>query len=248
MLAGMSEERPRHTTVDWSAPRRAAAEAAAEAHGTRAGESLRARKKRLTRQQLSDTATAMFLERGFDAVRVSEIARACGVSETTAFNYFPTKESLLLDRWESTSGALREALADTSESPVRAAERLLDQELSALIGWLDAQEDFAQAVAGYRRFGELLHSTPSLRAHQHATTERLTAEAAEALAVRHGTSPAEPEPLIAAIALIGLWQVQARSITTHLETVRTPAQLAEAVAADVRRAVRVLEDGVGRDL
>src|ERR1022692_2399570 len=29
---------------------------------------------------------------------VSEVAAACGVSEKTVFNYFPTKESLLLDR------------------------------------------------------------------------------------------------------------------------------------------------------
>ena len=63
-----------------------------------AAEGLRERKKRLMRQQLSDTATAMFLERGFDEVRVAEIAAACGVSEKTVFNYFPTKEALVLDR------------------------------------------------------------------------------------------------------------------------------------------------------
>src|SRR4030081_1866989 len=73
---------------------------------------LRERKKRLIRQQGSDTATQMFLERGFDAVRVSEIAEACGVSEKTVFNYFPTKESLVLDRWDATMAALRTGLAD----------------------------------------------------------------------------------------------------------------------------------------
>ena len=64
-------------------------------------EGLRERKKRLMRQHLSDTATRMFLERGFDAVRVSEIAEACGVSEKTVFNYFPAKESLILDRLDA---------------------------------------------------------------------------------------------------------------------------------------------------
>jgi Bacterial regulatory proteins, tetR family len=39
---------------------------------------------------------------GFDAVRVADIAMACGVSEKTVFNYFPTKESLVLDRLEIT--------------------------------------------------------------------------------------------------------------------------------------------------
>ena len=44
------------------------------------GEGLRERKKRLMRQLLSDTATRMFLDRGFDAVGVAEVAEACGVS------------------------------------------------------------------------------------------------------------------------------------------------------------------------
>ena len=76
---------------------------------TEAGEDegLRQRKKRLMRQQLSDTATLMFMERGFDAVRVAEVAEACGVSERTVFNYFPNKESLILDRLEATMAALR---------------------------------------------------------------------------------------------------------------------------------------------
>ena len=64
------------------------------------------------RQQLSDTATQMFMERGFDAVRVAEVAEACGVSEKTVFNYFPTKESLILDRLESTMASLTTGLAE----------------------------------------------------------------------------------------------------------------------------------------
>jgi AcrR family transcriptional regulator len=55
----------------------------------------------------------MFLERGFEAVPVAEIAKACDVSEKTVFNYFPTKESLVLDRWDNTAKALRAGLADT---------------------------------------------------------------------------------------------------------------------------------------
>ncbi|MGH3380870.1 MAG: TetR/AcrR family transcriptional regulator, partial [Actinoallomurus sp.] len=78
-------------TVEWTAPR-------TPGTGAPEGEGLRERKKRLMRRQLSDTATQLFMERGFEAVRVAEIAEACGVSEKTVFNYFPTKESLILDR------------------------------------------------------------------------------------------------------------------------------------------------------
>src|SRR6202795_2925587 len=104
-------------------------------------EGLRERKKRLMRQQLSDTATRMFLERGFDAVRVSEVAEACGVSEKTVFNYFPTKESLVLDRLEAMVASLRTGLADAAVPPVQAALRILDRELSAMTGWLTGQDD-----------------------------------------------------------------------------------------------------------
>ncbi|HEX6343080.1 hypothetical protein [Umezawaea sp.] len=39
-------------------------------------------------------------------MRVAEIASACGVSEKTVFDYFPTEQSLVLDLGEATSGAL----------------------------------------------------------------------------------------------------------------------------------------------
>ena len=125
---------------------------------------LRERKKRLMRQQLSDTATQMFLDRGFDSVRVAEIAEVCGVSEKTVFNYFPTKESLILDRLEATMASLRTGLAEPGVAPVQAALRILDGELGAMTSWLAAQDDPAQASAAIRRFGTLIRDTPSLRA------------------------------------------------------------------------------------
>src|SRR5438445_7090556 len=84
---------------------------------------LRERKKRLLRQQLSDAATEMFVERGFDNVRITEIAEACGVSEKTVYNYFPTKESLILDRWQSTPAAMLRGLAAPAGTPTVAASR-----------------------------------------------------------------------------------------------------------------------------
>src|ERR1700747_2634033 len=92
-------------------------------------EGLRERKKRLMRQQLSDTATEMFLERGFDAVRVAEVAEACGGWEKTFFNSFPVKEALVMDRLEATLAALRAGLADPALTPVQAALAILDREL-----------------------------------------------------------------------------------------------------------------------
>jgi AcrR family transcriptional regulator len=224
-------------TVDWTATR------TPEGAPARA-EGLRERKKRLMRQQLTDTATQLFLERGFDAVRVAEVAEACGVSEKTVFNYFPTKESLLLDRFDTTMTGLRAGLAEPEVPPVEAALRLLDAELGAMTSWLAAQDDQARAAAGIMRFGDLIRSTPSLRAHQHDMTERLTAAAAEALAARAGLSPDDPEPQITATALLGLWRIQFQALRKHLDGNHTPAQLHEAVTADVQRAARLIDTGL----
>jgi AcrR family transcriptional regulator len=60
---------------------------------------LRERKKQQVRERISGVATMLFLERGFEAVSVAEIAEAAGVSKMTVFNYFPRKEDLFFDRW-----------------------------------------------------------------------------------------------------------------------------------------------------
>src|SRR5579859_331706 len=62
---------------------------------------LRERKKERTRELIAATARRLFVERGFEEVRVAEIARAAEVSEATVFNYFPTKEDLLYSRLEA---------------------------------------------------------------------------------------------------------------------------------------------------
>ncbi|MEU1518390.1 TetR family transcriptional regulator [Streptomyces sp. NPDC005811] len=223
-------------TVDWTAWRPQTGEPETEG--------LREQKKRLLRQRLSDTATEMFMERGFDAVRVAEIARVCGVSEKTVFNYFPTKESLILDQGEATMAALRTGLADPDHSPVEAALRILAAELRALTSWISAQDDPGRAAAMIRRFGALTRSTPSLRAYHRDMTDRLVTAAAEALARRTGRSPDDPEPQIAATALLGLWAIQFRSLGKHLDGSRTAARVHEAVTADVRRAAKLIDTGL----
>jgi len=225
-------------TVEWTALPALGAEAPA-------AEGLRERKKRLMRQQLSDTATRMFMERGFDAVRVTEIAEACGVSEKTVFNYFPTKEALILDRLELTMASLRTGLAQPGVPPVQAALRILDRELDEITSWLAAQDVPELAGAAIRRFGTLIQDTPALRGYQSDMMDQFVAVAAEVVAKRGGMSPADPEPQIAATALLGLWRIQFHALSRYLDGTRTPAQLHEAVEADVHRAARLIDSGLG---
>lgn len=60
-------------------------------------ESLRARKKLQTRRRIADAAASLFAAKGYDAVTVAGIARFADVSEQTVYNFFPSKELLVLD-------------------------------------------------------------------------------------------------------------------------------------------------------
>ena len=56
----------------------------------------RERRKAETRQRLQEQALRLFVERGFEATTVEQIAAAAGVSHMTFFRYFPTKEDAVL--------------------------------------------------------------------------------------------------------------------------------------------------------
>ncbi|MER6401551.1 TetR/AcrR family transcriptional regulator [Kitasatospora sp. NPDC059973] len=84
-----------------------AVEAAADAALT-----LRERKKRQTARRIWHSAIALFAERGFDEVSVAEIAAAADVSKMTVFNYFPSKEDLVMSPMERHTGEAAEAVRD----------------------------------------------------------------------------------------------------------------------------------------
>ncbi len=86
-----------------------------------------------TRAKIAATASALFLQRGFDAVTVTEIARAAGVSAVTVFNHFPRKEDLFLDRSEDAESLLRAAVAVADQPNAPAVIDALQESLTALV-------------------------------------------------------------------------------------------------------------------
>jgi AcrR family transcriptional regulator len=231
------------------APPRAPQDRASAGQGSTApvaAEGLRERKKRLMRELISDTATMMFLERGFDDVRVSEVAAACDVSEKTVYNYFPTKESLLLDHEEDMTTDIRRALGPTGApiSPVDAVVGLITDELTQLFDRWDEDHDGPMDLGLVHRFMDLIERTPSLRAAQLDMMDRLAEVAARAMAARAGVDPDDPEPQIAADALLGLWRVQYRATRKYSDGTRSPAEVRDRVLAEVRRAARLIDTGL----
>jgi AcrR family transcriptional regulator len=204
-------------------------------------EGLRERKKRLTRQRISDVATAMFVGRGYDNVRISEIAEKVGVSEKTIYNYFPTKESLVFDDADRQLRRLAAAVRDrpAGSSPTAAVVGCLKEDMARLAAALgDGTIDFLPA------FGRMMRETPALRAawgeHRHAMVQTLTAILAE----EAGIDPRDPEPISTARALVSLLELMLDSQMRHVGETTTAAELLPVVTADLDRAARLLDTGL----
>ncbi|MEU5087886.1 TetR/AcrR family transcriptional regulator [Streptomyces sp. NPDC021356] len=156
--------------------------------------SLRERKKRETRQRLSDVATGLFLEHGFEQVTVTEIARAAGLSPMTVFNYFPRKEDLFLDRIPEAIGLVTGAVRGRApdEHPLTALRRLV-------LGLLDAGHPLSGVRDRFVPFLRVAAASPALRARAREAVEELEDALTGALAE---TAPDLPEPrLLAALAV-----------------------------------------------
>ncbi|WP_460067167.1 TetR/AcrR family transcriptional regulator [Streptomyces sp. YKOK-I1] len=140
---------------------------------------LRERKKQRMYQAVSDIAVRMFLERGFEAVSVAEVAAAAEISKPTLFRYFPAKEDLVLHR-----------IADHEREAARVVEAGRAEGVAPLVA---LRRHFLEGIAAHdpvtglndhpavRAFYDLLYGTPSLVARLHAHLERSEAALAEAL-------------------------------------------------------------------
>jgi AcrR family transcriptional regulator len=202
-------------------------------------EGLRERKKRQVRQRISDVATAMFLVHGFDKVTVARIAAACEVSEQTVFNYFPTKESMFLDRSESRTNAVADAIRHrTSVSLVDAVVRVLS---AGIQPGSRGDLDEARQMQVFRLFGNVATGSPALAGARLAESARFTEDVSVALAQRIGANPIDPEVQLATLLIGGLVQVRLRSTFQHVQHATSIASLNEAVSRDFLRAAQLAE-------
>jgi AcrR family transcriptional regulator len=86
-----------------------------------------------TRARIREVSNRLFIDRGYDAVTVAEVAREAGVSSVTVFNHFPRKEDLFLDRTAEVVELVRDTVRDRAAGvdPLAALHetsmRLLDE-------------------------------------------------------------------------------------------------------------------------
>jgi AcrR family transcriptional regulator len=115
----------------------------------------RERKKLRTRALIQQEALRLFLEKGFEATTIQEIAEAADIAPSTFFNYFPTKEDVVLQ--DDLDPVLLEAIhvEPAGLGPITVLRKALHQVFSHLTP--------EQNTIFQRRLG-LLASNPTLRA------------------------------------------------------------------------------------
>jgi len=162
----------------------------------------RSRKRLATRQEISNAATRLFWERGFDRVTVDEIAEAADVGRMTVFNHFPRKEDMFFDREEEGSETVREALRqrDPRVAPIETL-RLLVHRLVA------EQSPYLSFTAEGQNFIETIEGSETLIARARAIRDELAQVVTVALSESVGREPTDPAAHLAANLLLATWTV-----------------------------------------
>jgi AcrR family transcriptional regulator len=182
----------------------------------------RSRKRLATRQGISNAATRLFFERGFDHVTVDEIAAAADVGRMTVFNHFPRKEDMFFDRDEGAREVLREALRqrDPRIPPVEALH-LLAQRLVA------EESPYVEFSARSQGFIATVESSENLKARARAIRDEIAQVVTVALSECVGREPTDPDAYLAAGLLLATWSV---AVLRAHQTFRQSHDTAEANA------------------
>ncbi|WP_018544530.1 TetR/AcrR family transcriptional regulator [Streptomyces sp. LaPpAH-108] len=187
-------------------------------------EGLRERKKRETRQRISDIATGLFLERGFMTVTMTDVAEAADVSVNTVYNYFPAKEDLFFDRADSLVDRLTRWVRgrDAGESAARAVLRELRGEVEAVSPRLGL-------VRGYDRFMRVIHEAPPLRSRLWTLQQEIQDHLAASLREETGAAADDPRPALMAGQICWADQTVFAAIGRAMLAGREPAEVSREV-------------------
>jgi AcrR family transcriptional regulator len=199
---------------------------------------LRERKKQRTRELIADTARELFLERGFDAVTVAEIARKADVDAKTVYNYFPSKPELFYHRLEEFEHAMIDAVRDRRAGVsivVAFGSFVLDRQ--GVLGQADASERL-------RAITRTIVESPTLLAHEQQVFARITASLATAIAAETRARPSDVTPWVVANALIGLHRSLIDYVRREALAGTPNRKLARAVRAQAKKALAALETGL----
>jgi len=135
----------------------------------------RERKKAATRQKIADTALRLFLERGYEAVGIRDVAAEADVAVTTLFSHFASKEALVFEQDDSFEQRLTRAV--TGRAPHEPLVPALRREVEAMVRHCTAD--------GAAPIWRMIDESPALREYE----ESMRLRHAESLAVAIAADP-----------------------------------------------------------
>ncbi|MBR0783833.1 TetR/AcrR family transcriptional regulator [Bradyrhizobium iriomotense] len=162
---------------------------------------LRERKQQQTRERLKRAAMALFLEHGFEATTIDDIAAGADISRRSFFHYFASKEDVVAAWQEDAAAALvTEILArPAEESMLTAAENAI----AAAVKRFDPAE--AAAMSRLKRDNPALHARDQLK------YEKLERALAEGLARRARNKSDQLQARLVAMISTGAMRVGGES-------------------------------------
>lgn len=162
---------------------------------TVSGSSLRERQKEATRRELRSAALRLFDRDGYAGTSVDDIAHAAGVSRSTLFRYFRSKEAIVAGETDDRARLFLRILEErpAEESRLRALEE-------TLVSFADMQrsDDHRPELQLVQR---IIASDPSLSAAQAALTAQWREDVACVLARRGGRRDPDLEDSLASAIL-----------------------------------------------
>lgn len=155
---------------------------------------IRERTRRLAQLELTSVAQDLFVAQGYDGTTVDQIAAAAGMSKRTFFRYFPSKDDLVIGKYDLFADRMAEALDARPEGePVwESLRRVFD----ITLGYVQDERERARNDA----MDEIVRSTPQLYAGYLEKMQRVQELLIGRVAVRLTGLPADAtDPRPAAI-------------------------------------------------
>jgi AcrR family transcriptional regulator len=155
---------------------------------------LRERKRRVTLDRIAETGLKLFVEQGYEATTLDEIAAASGISRRTFFYYLKSKEDVLLAH---ESGNFPQALRPTflKQSPKQAPLEAARKTFMTLASMYETKESIIA--------DRILRSIETLRLRKEALLVQMEEVLAEAMYELWPDQSRRPALRLAAMMAIG---------------------------------------------
>lgn len=202
--------------------------------------SLRERKKKQTREAIADIALKLFIERGFEAVTLAEIANAANVSVNTIFNYFHTKEALFFDRQRDVEDTWSRIVREraSGETVVAALRRDFLTRLTNRDPYLGINNDFAA-------FARVIQASQTLQSYERTIGEHARDALACTLADELHTRPGDMKPRIIASMIYSIYDVLLVESRKRLLAGDSADAIYPELSLAAQQAFDFLETGIG---